>query len=102
MIMNIPVIKSKVEFNELLDQTIFETKELKDKFPKILMYKNLYDQLLSLKSELHSHNALSKAYIYEKYTIGAIATKNFDFENEIYAQKLIRIFGTSLRYYELI
>jgi hypothetical protein len=66
------------------------------------MYENIYMQLTALKSLLIDQKLkLDQEYIDEKFTIGAIATKNFDYEHEIYAQKLIRIFGASLRYKDL-
>jgi hypothetical protein len=100
--MQIPVIISKQEFNNLLNETLIETDELRKRFAEILMYENLYKQLGALKNLLIEQKlTLSKDYIYDNFTIGAIATKNFEYEHEIYAQKLMRIFGTSLRYGEL-
>lgn len=100
--MQIPHITSKVQFESLLNETIKDTEEFKLRFPEILMYENIYMQLIALKSLLIEQKLdLDQEYIDEKFTIGAIATKNFDYEYEIYAQKLIRIFGASLRYKEL-
>ncbi|GAB2700570.1 hypothetical protein GCM10027037_26760 [Mucilaginibacter koreensis] len=100
--MQIPVITTKASFKKMINETIEETENLKNKFPEISMYNTLFLQLIALRSLLVEQKLIvSKTDIDEQFTIGAIATKNFDYEHDLYAQKLVRIFGAALRYNEL-
>jgi len=66
------------------------------------MYQEIYNQLLDINElVVVQERKISDDEIYSRYTLGAIATKNFDLEHEIYAQKLSDIFGGSFDYYQM-
>lgn len=76
-----------------------ETKNYCDQFPSIAMYLEIYNQLVDIQSLIVDQNKVfSEDELYSRYTLGAIASKNFDLEHEIYAQKISDIFGGMFDY----
>lgn len=94
-------VATKREYRGLLNSLAYETRELMNKFPEIAIYNSIYDQIINILEEINSGEALSEHDIYQRYSIGAIATKNFDCEEDIYGRKLQDAFGALFEYWNL-
>ncbi len=94
--------ESKKDYIEIIETTLLESHYLMKRFPEVPMYENIYNQIESLKKFIIENKVdLSKDYVFEHYSLGAIAVKNFDSENDIFAEKLMFIFGLSYKYKDL-
>lgn len=94
--------RTQKHYKEILEAAIAETQLLKDKFPELIMYKGILEQLLDIKKNIVDENkVLSEDDIYDRYSLGAIAVKNFSLENDVYAQKLSDVFGGAFDYYQM-
>ena len=92
-------VDNKKDFVKLVQETLTETYELKNKFPDILIYKSIYNQLCDIEEKfIVKKEFLSDNEIFKRYSLGAIAVKNFDDTVEIYARKLEDIFGSLFSY----
>jgi hypothetical protein len=94
--------RTKTNYKNILADVLEQTKKYVDEFPSIPMYQQIYNQHLDIKELIViQHKILSGNEIYNRYTLGAIASKNFDLEHEVYAQKLSDILGGSFDYHEM-
>jgi hypothetical protein len=94
--------RTQAHYKEILDAVTTETELLKEKFPDLMMYKSILEQLLDIKKIIVDENkVLSEDDIYDRYSLGAIAVKNFSLESDEYAQKLSDAFGGIFDYYEM-
>jgi len=86
--------RTKEYYREILNQAISKTEELLKMSPQIQIYHSIYSQLVNILEEVVKNNVVfSEKELYEKYSLGAIAAKNFDLEHDEYAQKLSDSFG---------
>jgi len=99
--MNYKEVTTKTEYRELLDNLKEETKKLVDKFPEITIYKSIYNQIIDIIKRINNKEILSEQEIYQQYSIGAIAVKNFDCDKDIYGRKLQDAFGALFEYWNL-
>lgn len=94
--------RTKTNYRNILADVLQKTKTYCEEFPSITMYQEIYNQLLDIKALIVvQQKKLSEDKIYHRYTLGAIASKNFDLEHEIYAQKLSDVFGGAFDYYQM-
>ncbi|QNK61049.1 hypothetical protein H7F33_10675 [Pedobacter sp. PAMC26386] len=94
--------RTRTNYRNILSDVLQQTKTYCEEFPLITMYQEIYNQLLDINELIVIHEKkLSDDEIYDRYTLGVIAAKNFDLEHEIYAQKLSDIFGGSFDYHEM-
>lgn len=99
--MNYKEVNTKKEYNNLLSELSIESKSLADKYPEISIYKSIYNQIIDIESMISNNIKLSENDIYKKYSIGAIAVKNFDCENDIFGRKLQDLFGALFEYWDM-
>ena len=99
--MNYKEVQTKREYRDLLYSLRIESKKLSERFPTILIYKSIYDQISDIINNLDNNIVFSDEQIYSRYSIGAIAVKNFDCDNEIFGRKLQDAFGTLFEYWNL-
>ncbi|ANF52011.1 hypothetical protein A0O34_16485 [Chryseobacterium glaciei] len=99
--MNYKEVNTKKEYNNLLSELSIESKNLADKYPEISIYKSIYNQIIDIESMISNNIKLSENDIYKKYSIGAIAVKNFDCENDIFGRKLQDLFGALFEYWDM-
>lgn len=93
--------ETKAYYREILDATTSETERYVRKFPEISMYENILSQLQDIKEKIVVEQiVLTEDEVFERCSLGAIAVKNFDLENEEYAQRLSDIFGGAMDYYK--
>ena len=94
--------KTKKRYREVVDLAIEETKSLMEMSPKITMYHSIYNQLIDIKSEIiDQHKVFSRFDLYRRYSLGAIAVRNFDENSDEYAQKLIDSYGGAFDYHKM-
>lgn len=94
--------RTQTKYNKTIEEVILESKLLVKKFPEITMYESIYNQVLDIKMQIITNKMIfTELEISNKYNLGAIAVKNFDLENEEFAQKLSDIFGGSIDYHTM-
>lgn len=94
-------VETQKEYRLLLDDIMKESKELVRKFPEVIMYKSILDQVLDIYEVIKKNKKLSEDQIYSRYTLGNMAVKNFDTEHELYGRKLEDIFGGLFEYFDM-
>lgn len=93
---------SKQDYREIVSQAIIETGKLLEMSPEMTMYHSIYNQLIDINEKVIKNSIVfSDREIYGRYSLGALATKNFDIENDEYAQKLSDSFGGMFDYHEM-
>lgn len=95
-------VETKKEYRSLLKNTLEETNDYITKFPEIVLYDSISSQISDIINTINESIVLNQEEIYEKYSLGAIAVKNFDANNEIYSRKLQDIFGGLFEYWDMI
>lgn len=65
------------------------------------MYLSILNQLIAINRQIANSIRLTDDQINEKYSLGAIAVKNFDSEKELYGRKLEDAFGALFEYWDL-
>jgi len=96
--MNYKEVNTKKEYNNLLNELSIESKILTDKYPEISIYKSIHNQIDDIQNMIHNNIKLSENDLSKKYSIGAIAVKNFDCEKDIFGRKLQDLFGALFEY----
>ncbi len=92
--------KMRQVYRDTLNLATQKTEELMKLFPEISMYKSIYNQLLDIDEKLIKNNIVfSENELYKRYSLGHLAVKNFDYENDEYAKLLIDIFGGAFDYH---
>jgi hypothetical protein len=95
-------VKTKSEYKEILLSVITETETLCKQFPQINMYRSILNQLQYIYKIIFVEKRMPTKKDAEPLTLGAIAIKNFEYEEDPYARKLINIYGNFDDYDELI
>jgi hypothetical protein len=91
--------RTKARYRQIVNETLAQTKNLLERFPEIGMYKSIYKQIEDIRENIIGKGVkFSADEIQDRYTLGAIAVKNFDLEHEEYAQRLSDIFGGADEY----
>ncbi|MBK2266493.1 MULTISPECIES: immunity protein Tsi6 family protein [Francisella] len=91
--------RTKKYYQTIVNLAIKETEAILEKNSKITLYNSIYNQLLDIQEQIINNNAiLSEDELYDRYSLGAIAVKNFSLENDEYAQKLSDSFGGAFDY----
>lgn len=91
--------RNKKYYTKIVGIAIEETERLLKQSPEITMYSVILNQLIDIKENIIDNNIVfSESELYRRYTIGAIAVKNFELENDEYAQKLSDVFGGTFDY----
>ncbi len=94
--------RTKNKYKEILNIALNETRLLVERNPEMGIYKVIYDQLTDIKDNIIIKNKIfTENEIFNKYTLGAIAVKNFDIEHDEYGQKLSDIFGGAVDYHQM-
>ncbi|MDI1257331.1 MAG: immunity protein Tsi6 family protein [Flavobacterium sp.] len=94
--------RTKKKYRETLEMALAETLFLTQRTPSMTMYKVIYDQLVDIKENIILKNVVfTEDEIFGRYNLGAIAVKNFEVEEDEYAQKLSDVFGGSIDYYQM-
>lgn len=92
--------KTKAYYKQLLGETIALVSDLLQNESDILT-QNIFDQLNDIQKNVVNEGLYSGwEEINERYTLGAIAVKNYEEEEEMY-QRLCDIFGGAIVYHEL-
>ncbi|MBL4746853.1 MAG: hypothetical protein JKY08_10850 [Flavobacteriaceae bacterium] len=99
--MNYIEVKTKKEYIILLNELLKETKDLTNRFPSLSIYLSIENQIIDIIDIIEKKQRLSDNDIYKRYTLGAIAVKNFDSKKEIYGRKLEDIFGALFEYWNM-
>ena len=86
-------ISTKLEYEKLIYETIEETQELIKQFPSMSIYRNILEQLKYIESIVITERRNPTKKEVEPVTLGSIAIKNFEYEFDPYARKLINVFG---------
>ncbi|APW33465.1 immunity protein Tsi6 family protein [Prevotella intermedia] len=93
---------TKSYYRWIIEQAIIETEELMQMSPTIIIYKSIYNQLVDLRTKIVLNNTMvSKFDLYRMYSLGSIAAKNFDLENDEYAQKLSDSYSGAFDYHSM-
>lgn len=94
--------RTKNYYRKIISLATKETQILKEMSPVVVIYSSIYDQLLDIYENIIKNNIVfTEDELYSRYTIGAIAVKNFDLENDEYAQKLSDSFGGTFDYFQM-
>ncbi|WP_312901930.1 immunity protein Tsi6 family protein [Chryseobacterium taichungense] len=99
--MNYKEVTTQKEYKNLLNELSVESKNFADKYPQVSIYKSIYNQINDIKNAISNNIRLSENEIYERYSIGAIAIKNFDCDQEIFGRKLQDVFGGLFEYWDM-
>mgnify|MGYP007056261469 CR=1 FL=1 len=92
--------KTKSHYKRILKDTIAIVAHLLEQAPDSLT-QNIYDQLLDIQKNVVDEKIYSGwEQINERYTLGAIAVKNYEEDEEMY-QRLCDIFGGAILYSEM-
>ena len=92
--------KTKYYYKQILNDTIGIVAGLLEKEHDMLI-QNIYDQLADIKKNVVDEYMYSEwEQINERYTLGAIAVKNYEEDDEMY-QRLCDIFAGAIMYSEL-
>lgn len=86
-------VKTKKEYLNLLYKVIEESRLLANNNPSIKIYLSIYNQLTDVSILLNKGIVLKKEEIYDRYSFGAIAVKNFDCDEDLYGRELQDLFG---------
>jgi hypothetical protein len=93
--------RTKAKYRQIVEETLVQTKASLERFPLIGMYKSIYNQIVDIKENIIDKNIrFSEDDMQQRYTLGAIAVKNFDLEHEEYGQRLSDIFGGADEYFD--
>ncbi|WP_346985765.1 hypothetical protein [Chryseobacterium sp. POE27] len=84
--MNYKEVTTQKEYKNLLNELSVESKNFADKYPQVPIYKSIYNQINDIKNTISNNIRLSENEIYERYSIGAIAIKNFDCDQKFLAE----------------
>lgn len=94
--------RTKKYYREIINIVTEETNILKKMSPDIRIYLSIYNQLIDIQDKIIVNSIVfSEEELYNRYTLGAIAVKNFDLDNDEYAQKLSDSFGGTFDYYQM-
>lgn len=100
MYQRLSVNKTKSYYKQILNETIAIVAHLLEQEPDVLT-QNIYDQLVDIQKNVVVEGRYSDwEQINERYTLGAIAVKNYDEDDEVY-QRLCDIFAGAIMYSEL-
>ena len=92
--------RKKSYYKLILEEVIKETEIYLNKSPEISLYRMILNQLKDIELNIvKKNNVFSEDELYNRYSLGAIAVKNFDLETDEYGQKLSDIFGGTFDYY---
>ncbi len=92
--------KMRQVYRDSLNLATQKTEELIKLFPEIPMYHSIYNQLLDIDEKIVKNTIVfSENELYKRYSLGHLAVKNFDYENDEYAKLLIDIFGGVFDYH---
>ncbi len=92
--------ENKSNYKKIMNLTIIESKELKNKFPDIYVYQIIYNQLKSIKERvIDNQEIITRDEVFNKYSFGSIAAKNFD--DSSFGNNLMFIYGLSYKYANL-
>ncbi|MFY7845874.1 immunity protein Tsi6 family protein [Chryseobacterium gambrini] len=92
--------ETKKSYRDTLNLAIQKTEELIKLSPEIPMYHSIYNQLLDINEKIIKNTTVfSENELYKRYSLGHLAVKNFDYENDEYAKLLIDIFGGAFDYH---
>lgn len=94
-------VETQREYRELLTAVLEETQLLINDLQSVVLYKVIFKEVSDINELIAKKKKLSEEQIYKRYTIGSIAVKNFDSENDLYSLKLQDIFGGLFEYYDL-
>jgi len=91
---------TKSEYAKILDETITFV-EIYYMDPPTQLIQSIYAQLLDIREfVVKSQSIVDDEEIFERYTLGAYAVKNFEKGNEL-RERLCDIFGGAMQYEEL-
>lgn len=94
--------RTKKYYREIVNLVTEETRILIGMSPEITIYLSIFNQLLDIhKNIIEKGIVFSEDELYAKYSLGALAVKNFDLENDEYAQKLSDSFGGTFDYSQM-
>jgi hypothetical protein len=88
-------IKTKTDYKDAVQWLIAATKQSLEISPPIYMYVILLRQLVFIENIVIKENRALDDKEYARLTIGRIAVKNFDCENEKYGYLLCEIHGNA-------
>ncbi len=92
--------KTKFYYKKILKDTIVIVADSLEQEPDVLI-QNIHDQLVDIQKNIVDNGLYSDwELINERYTLGAIAVKNYDEDDEMY-QRLCDIYGGAILYSEL-
>jgi hypothetical protein len=94
--------RTKKYYREIINQAIIKTDELLKMSPEIQIYHSIYNQLIDINEKIVKNNLVfSENELSERYSLGELIVKNFDLENDEYAQKLSDSFGGMFDYHKM-
>ncbi|WP_312076431.1 immunity protein Tsi6 family protein [Chryseobacterium sp.] len=94
--------RTKKYYREIINSALLETEKLLKMSPEIIIYQSIYNQLADINEKIiKNHIIFSEDELYNRYSLGALAVKNFDLDNDEYAQKLSDSFGGTFDYNEM-
>lgn len=91
-------VKTKKEFLNLLSKVKREAEKLANKYPEITMYLSIFNQLSDVNKLLEEGYSFTEDEIYNRYSFGAIAVKNFDCDEDLFGRELQDLFGALFEY----
>ena len=94
-------VNTKKAYKDLLKSMLKETNDYLTRFPELTLYHSISSQIADIIHVIDENIVLEEQQIYDRYSLGAIATKNFDAQNELYARKLQDIFGGLFDYWDM-
>jgi len=94
-------VQTQKEYKDLLESMLKETTDYLSRHPEIALYHSISSQIADIIHIIDKNIVLQEQQIYERYSLGAIATKNFDCKNDLYGRKLQDIFGGLFDYWNM-
>lgn len=94
-------IETQDQYFAVLKEAIQQTEEYIKHYPEINMYQSILNQLVFIQNVVMIERRIPTEDEVEKLTLGSIAVKNFDYENDPYADLLMDCYSKCLRYTSL-
>jgi hypothetical protein len=95
------MIETRQQYFEVLTDAIHQTENYISRYPELSIYTNILTQLLFIQNIVMNEKRVPQKDEVNRVSLGSIAVKNFDYENDPYADLLMDCYSKFLRFKDL-